>query len=111
MINKERIIDKERTNRQMFLVLLSYTKPLEEVEKHLIEHVAYLDTYYEKQEIIFSGRKNPRTGGVILFDGNDRTQAEEFVKGDPFYIHEVAEFEIIEFTPTKYNPRFAAILE
>lgn len=95
----------------MFLVLLSYTKPIEEVEKYTAEHVAYIDTYYEKKQIIFSGRKNPRTGGVVLVDGTDRDFVEEFVKGDPFYQQEVAEFEIIEFTATKYDQRLASVFE
>jgi uncharacterized protein YciI len=87
----------------MFLVLL--------VEKYIAEHVDYLDQYYEKKQIIFSGRKNPRTGGVVLVNSTDRAFAEEFIKGDPFYIHEVAKYEIIEFLPTKYDPRLASVFE
>lgn len=50
----------------MFLIDLTYKKLLSEVEKILDEHVAFLDKYYAPGKFTFSGRSNPRTGGVIL---------------------------------------------
>jgi uncharacterized protein YciI len=57
-----------------------------------------------------SGRKNPRTGGVIISQLKDRNQLENILKNDPFYIHEIAEYEIIEFIPGKYHPDFSAFI-
>lgn len=95
----------------MFLVVLEYIRPIEEVEKYLAEHVAYLDKKYEEKKIIFSGRRNPRIGGVILINEKDKTIADQIVHEDPFYKNEVAKFDIIEFTPSKYDPRFASLVE
>ncbi len=50
----------------MFIVSLNYKRPLEEVDKLLDAHVAYLKQEYANGKFIASGRKNPRTGGVIL---------------------------------------------
>ncbi len=50
----------------MFIANLTYIKPLSEVEKYLEEHIAFLDKYYASGKFICSGRKNPRTGGVIF---------------------------------------------
>lgn len=95
----------------MFLVLLKYIKPMEEVEKYLAEHITYLDMQYVEKKIIFSGRRVPRTGGIILINEKDKEIAKKIVHEDPFYIHQVAEFEMIEFSPTKYDPRFASLVE
>ena len=50
----------------MFIVSLNYKKEISEVEKYLKEHVDFLDKYYLLGKFICSGRKNPRTGGIIL---------------------------------------------
>ena len=50
----------------MFIVNLTYIKPLDTVEKFLEKHIDFLNQYYTKGHFIASGRKNPRTGGIIL---------------------------------------------
>lgn len=47
-----------------------------------------------------SGRKVPRTGGVILAKG-DRSDIEAFVAADPFSLHGVADYEITEVALTR----------
>ncbi|AJY74710.1 YciI family protein [Paenibacillus beijingensis] len=94
----------------MFIVLLTYLKPLDEVEVHLPAHIAFLDEQYKQEKFIFSGRKNPRTGGVIGANVQSREELDAILRQDPFYAHQVAEYEVIEFTPTKYDPKFAAFV-
>ena len=50
----------------MFIVDLTYVKPLEEVDKNIQEHMLFLDKYYSSGKFLISGRKVPRTGGVII---------------------------------------------
>jgi uncharacterized protein YciI len=50
----------------MFIVSLTYICNLEEIDKILPEHIQYLKEQYEKGNFIASGRKVPRTGGIIL---------------------------------------------
>ena len=95
----------------MFLILLKYIKPLEEVEKYLEEHVQFLDKYYSQEKFIFSGRKNPRTGGVILVKTKLDTEVKQIISEDPFHQHKIAEYEVIEFFPTKYDSRFSVLVE
>jgi len=90
----------------MFLVLLKYVKPLEEIEALLLDHINFLDVQYAQAKFIFSGRRNPRIGGVILINVDSELEVWDIVKTDPFYINDVAEYDIIEFTPTKYDSRF-----
>ena len=50
----------------MFIVSLEYQVPMEEVDRFIPEHVKFLNEQYELGYFQLSGRKNPRTGGVIL---------------------------------------------
>jgi uncharacterized protein YciI len=95
----------------MFLVLLTYIKPVEEVEKWLDDHVTFLDTYYTEKKFVFSGRRNPRVGGVILISAETEEEVQEIIKEDPFFIHQIAEYNIIEFFPTKYDERFSCFVD
>lgn len=84
----------------MFIVSLTYIKPLEEVDALLEEHVTYLKEQYALGNFVASGRKVPRTGGVILARSVSREEIETIITLDPFYRHHVAEYEISEFSPT-----------
>jgi uncharacterized protein YciI len=86
----------------MFILVLKYVKPLEEVDKVLTPHIEYLEKYYSLQKFICSGRRNPRVGGVILCNAKDKEEVNEIIKEDPFYINNIADYNIIEFSPTKY---------
>lgn len=90
----------------MFILLLKYMKSLEEVNKELENHIKYLDKYYSLGKFICSGRINPRIGGVILCKSENEKEVEEILKEDPFYYNKIAEYEIVEFLPTKYTEGF-----
>lgn len=84
----------------MFIISLTYIKSLEEVEALLEDHVDYLKEQYSLGNFLASGRKVPRTGGIILARGASREEIETIIALDPFYRHHVAEYEITEFSPT-----------
>ncbi|PEA23654.1 GTP cyclohydrolase [Bacillus cereus] len=91
----------------MFIVLLKYVKPLSVVEDFLEEHADFLDKHYKGGNFIFSGRRDPRIGGVILVNSDDEVTVQKILKEDPFYKNQVAEYELIKFTPTKYADKFS----
>lgn len=88
----------------MFILMLKYIKPLEEVDKEVNPHREYLDKFYSSQKFIFSGRSNPRTGGIILCNAKDKNEVQSIIEQDPFYIKKIAEYEVFEFLPTKCAP-------
>lgn len=94
----------------MFILVLKYIKPIEEVDKELKPHITYLEKYYSLQKFICSGRRNPRLGGVILCNAKNREEVDTIIKEDPFYIKKIAEYEIIEFSPTKYADGFEVFI-
>ncbi|GAB6262539.1 YciI family protein [Photobacterium sp. 53610] len=85
----------------MFVVSLTYTCALSEVEKHLDAHIAYLEQQYAAGVFLLSGRKEPRTGGVILANAENREALDQVLLADPFRQHGLATYEITEFIPTK----------
>jgi uncharacterized protein YciI len=95
----------------MFIVNLTYIKPLEEIEKHLEGHMSFLNKYYTSNNFICSGRKNPRVGGVILCNAKDMEEVNEIISEDPFNKNSIANYEIIEFQPTKYAESFKEFVE
>jgi uncharacterized protein YciI len=84
----------------MFIVSLKYKCELEEIDKHLDAHVAYLKQEYAKGNFIASGRKSPRTGGVILSNVKTKNDLETILEKDPFFQADIAEYEITEFIPS-----------
>ena len=56
----------------MFVILLTYIKPLDEVDALMRKHMAWLNSHYDDGTFVVSGRQIPRTGGVIIANGDDR---------------------------------------
>ena len=92
----------------MFIANLKYKKSIKEVNKVLEAHLEYLDKYFEKGKFICTGKKSfPELGGVILFNSNNLEEAKKILYEDPFYIEEIADYEIIEFQPIKFSQNFS----
>ncbi|MEV6527290.1 YciI family protein [Longispora sp. NPDC051575] len=94
----------------MFVVSLTYLVPLERVDALLAEHVAWLDRHYGAGVFLASGRKEPRTGGVILAVAGSRAEVEEIVAADPFAVHGIARHEVTEVLVTRAAPELASAL-
>ncbi|BDW98171.1 hypothetical protein MACH10_38560 [Thalassospira tepidiphila] len=82
----------------MFVVSLNYKVPLEQVDAHIEDHIAWLKQAYAKGMFLASGRNIPRDGGVILAKG-DRAALEDELTRDPFHQHDLADYHITEFDP------------
>lgn len=91
----------------MFVVLLSYVKPLSEVDRFVGEHREFLSHHYASGNFLLSGRKEPRSGGVILATAGTRAEIEAIVKNDPFYREKIAAYEIVEFLPSMSSEHLA----
>lgn len=84
----------------MLIISLTYVKSTEEADKYIEPHMAWVKEGFDKGWFQASGRKVPRTGGVILARG-DRAEIEAFVAADPFSIHGIASYDITEVAVTK----------
>ncbi|WP_454286101.1 YciI family protein [Rhizobium arsenicireducens] len=88
----------------MFILSLTYVKPQEDADRLMEPHMTWVKQGYDSGMFLASGRKVPRTGGVILAKG-ERTDIEAFVAGDPFAVHGVADYEITEVAITTALPQ------
>ena len=85
----------------MFIISLTYQVPLEQIDAFIPQHVEYLNQQYTKGNFILSGRKEPRTGGVIISTIRDRQQLDDVLAQDPFHREGLASYDITEVIPTK----------
>lgn len=86
----------------MFIAILTYKKPLSEVDLFLAAHREYLAEHYAAGDFITSGAQTPRIGGVIMIKAENRTAVDAIIAKDPFNINRIAEYQIVEFTPTMF---------
>lgn len=95
----------------MYIISLTYKVSLDIVNQHLNSHIDYLDEQYKLGNFQVSGRKVPRTGGIILSTLKDKQQLVAVLEKDPFKIHNLATYDIIEFVPSKTSDEFAFLQE
>ena len=81
----------------MFIIELTYVKPLEEVGKYMEEHKKFLEENYEEGIFIVSGPMVPRVGGTIIASLDSKEALEKIVNKDPFIINKVSSYKITEF--------------
>jgi uncharacterized protein YciI len=84
----------------MFIVSLTYKVTTEVVDQHLAAHSDFLKNQYAQGNFFLSGRKVPRTGGMILCKVESRETLDLILKNDPFFINGVADYEVTELQPT-----------
>ncbi len=94
----------------MFVVILTYTKPLDVVDSHLEAHVEFLKKSYDEKVFIASGRQVPRTGGLILARAASKEALQQVLSNDPFYKNGVADYKIIEFVASMAAPEFQGMI-
>lgn len=95
----------------MFIAILTYKKPLSEVDKYLQAHRDYLADHYAAGDFIASGPENPRIGGVIMIKATNHEAVNTIISQDPFNINGIADYRIVEFTPTMFcDERLKGIL-
>lgn len=96
----------------MFIAILTYKKPLEEVDRFLQAHREYLAEHYAAGDFIASGPQTPRVGGIILMKAESRAEIDSIIEQDPFNINGIADYRIVEFTPTMFvEPSLSDILK
>jgi len=91
----------------MYIVFLSYTHPIEAVEALLEGHVDWLNRYFEQGVFISAGRKDPRTGGMIMVKDIDRAQLDAILAEDPFQA--VARYEVTKVNITRSAEEFSGL--
>ena len=91
----------------IYVVVLTYIKPLEEVDRAIPE---WLKKGYADGLFLASGRRIPRTGGVILAKCDSRETLQARLSQDPFQQLGLARTEIIPFEASMASPALQSLL-
>lgn len=92
----------------MYIVSLTYTRPVDEVDAVLDAHVAWLDKYFAAGVFITAGRKEPRTGGVIIVKDIDPERLNTILQEDAFQA--VADYEVTKVNITRATSEFSQLV-
>ncbi|WP_031479463.1 YciI family protein [Maridesulfovibrio frigidus] len=95
----------------MYILSLNYNTPLEDVDKCMDEHIEFLKKQYDAGIFVMSGRKVPRTGGIILARNVSLEELSKIISEDPFHKNGVAEYEVTQFLPTMIIEELAGLKE
>ncbi|SFB59632.1 Uncharacterized conserved protein YciI, contains a putative active-site phosphohistidine [Amycolatopsis marina] len=85
----------------MYVVLVNYTAPLQEIDYSLADHAEWLAKHYEHGNFLASGMRDRRVGGVIIAKPMARGKLDAILATDPFSIQHLASYEVIEFAATR----------
>jgi uncharacterized protein YciI len=94
----------------MFIVQLNYKVEISEVDRYLQAHREFLDYHYKQGLFLASGPMKPRTGGILIALTKDREYLESVLKQDPYHLAEIADYQLIEFTPVKHRPELSDLI-
>ncbi|WP_439677760.1 YciI family protein [Embleya sp. MST-111070] len=94
----------------MFVITLTYVVPVEDIDALMPGHLEWLDRYYADGTLLASGRRIPRTGGVILARADDRAALDAVLAEDPFRKAGAATYDVVEFAPSRTAPGLEGLL-
>lgn len=95
----------------MFIINLTYKTELEKVDQFINEHIEFLNEQYALGHFLASGRKIPRTGGIILSGLTSKSELEKIIEKDPFKQNDLADYELTEFVPSKTCEELKFLIE
>ena len=85
----------------MFLMISSYSVPIEEVDKVRPEHLAYLDELQARGLILAAGRQDPPVGAVIILTVDTVEEARALIADDPYVKAGFAEYKPIKWSDSR----------
>lgn len=95
----------------MYVVLLEYAAPLDEVDSALPDHVEWLKEQYETGYFLASGPQVPREGGVILARQISRQKLDAVLATDPFALRKLVTYRVVEFRATRTASELVSVKE
>lgn len=98
-----------RPNQPLSLALLSYVKPIEEIDALRPRHLEWISARIEAGEVLLGGRRATATGGVLLFRG-EAEAVEAIARTDPYITEDVATLEVVGFTAAIASAEIGALL-
>ncbi|MFI5609116.1 YciI family protein [Amycolatopsis sp. NPDC051903] len=95
----------------MYIALLSYTAPRNEVDYALAEHAEWLRGHFARGLFLISGKGGEDHDQVILTRPCLRGKLDAVLASDPLVAQHLAHYSVIEFSATRTAQEFHAINE
>ncbi|WP_433247312.1 YciI family protein [Streptosporangium sp. CA-135522] len=83
----------------MFVVTVTYTASLNEVDQWRPAHGDWLNDLISRRLFLVAGRRVPLTGGVYLASEMPAEELDRILATDPYVLNDVAAHTVVEFTP------------
>ncbi|MFF4571650.1 YciI family protein [Streptomyces sp. NPDC001410] len=83
----------------MFVVTVTYTAPLNEVDRWRPAHGEWLNDLIARRLLLMAGRRPQWVGGVYVAPGMRAEEIDRLLATDPYLVNGVAEHHVVEFTP------------
>ena len=93
----------------LFVVTLTYQVELDVIDHALPDHAAWLDRQYADGVFVLSGRRVPRTGGLILATNTDPDDLQARLAQDPFAQRGYARYDVIAVERPRVAPGLEAL--
>ena len=94
-----------------FITILKYTSKLEEVDLHRNAHMKWVKEQFTTGYFLASGKLIPPNGGIIIAGNCTLPELNSLLNSDPFVIHSVACYDILEIEPSMAATGFEGFLE
>jgi uncharacterized protein YciI len=95
----------------MFIIDLNYIVPLEKLDESMNDHMKFIRKYYGLNLFVVSGRKVPRTGGIILCLAKSREEVDKIMNEDPFINRKLAKYSVTEFLTSQHHADLKNLLK
>ncbi|SHG33468.1 YciI family protein [Streptoalloteichus hindustanus] len=95
----------------MYVVLLNFAAPLDQVDNFLPDHAVWLAEHYAAGNFLASGRRHTRDGDVIIARAMPRGRLDAILACDPLAVRRLVHHEILEFQASRTSPALAAYAE
>lgn len=83
----------------LYVVTLTYTVPMEQIEAHLGTHKEWLVHHIKAGHILVAGPMEPQTGGIILIHCANKLELDAILEPDSFYEHKLVDYDVRAFSP------------
>jgi len=93
---------------RMFVLISRFQRPLDEVNRSLAPHSAWVQRHYESGRFLVSGRREPPLGGIIVARASSEQELRELLTTDPLQQMGLAEYEVFAFEATDFPKRSSA---
>ena len=94
----------------MYVLFIKPKKSPQENQPVFPAHSEFLNTYLESGKFILTGGLTDRPAGMVLANVASRDELQAMLAEDPFVREQVAEYEIIEFKPSRYHESLASLI-